>query len=380
MYKVELAGDGKAAYHGEGFVLVEGDHSAVLAPADVICLVDAFRAADFWSLSPRYVAPVTDQSTYTLTLAIGGKAKTVEDYVGQAVGMPKAVNGLEDAVDQVSGDARWIWGDATTLPALQAEHFDFRGRAGADLLARAVLFDIESENIEDTGAARARRESADQIVLGLIARGAPLDGHGTRYESSATAAEFAAFGGRLDLLRALIKAGAFETGGRAAVSAALRASMGSSRKDVVEEVLKYHPDVNSQDERGDTALHLILSGGHAHVRDGGAPNEDREIIAILVQAGADPNIPNHEGKTVLHDVMDAGLARAFIAGGAKLEVRDNDGNTPLLATFDEETAVVLVEAGADPMAKTSAGKTFVQLARSKGWKRALAAVRSRRKG
>jgi hypothetical protein len=371
-------------YHGEAFVLVAGDHSSTIAPDDIRCLVDAFRAADFWSLSPQYTAPITDSPTYSLTLSIGGKSKTVDDYVGQAVGMPKAVNGLEDAVDQLSGDERWITGDTRTIPSLEAEHFDFRSRAGADLLAGAMVFAVEgariapSDNDAEAKRKRARAEVRDGIVTDLIARGTRLDGRARSLNGDMSTAEIAAMGGRLDHLRALTKAGVFDTGGPAVASAVLRASVGSQRVDVVAEALRHHPDVNSQDSDGDTALHLIQTGAHPHLVDDTAPHEDLAIIRLLLQAGADPNIPNHEGKTVLHDVLAPDQARAFIAGGARLEVRDKDGNTPLLATFDEDVAVVLIEAGADPMAKDGSGRTFFDSARAQRWRRALAAVQARR--
>jgi len=372
-YTVEITGDGAVQYHGEAFVLVAGDHRSTIAPEDVRCLVEDFRAADFWSLSPEYSAPITDNPNFYLTLSIGGQTKMVRDYVGLAVGMPRAVIGLEYAVDQSSGDERWITGDMRTLPALESEHFDFRSREGADLLARAMVFAVE-------GARHAGADGRDEIVMDLVGRGAPLDGRASSFHGDQSAAEIAALGGRLDLLRVLIKAGVFETGGPALASAVLRASVGSQRADVVAEVLQHHPDVNGQDDDGDTALHLIQEGAHPLLLDEKAPHEDVAIIRLLLQAGADPNVPNHEGKTVLHDVLDPDQARALIAGGAQLEVRDQDGDTPLLATFAEDVAVVLIEAGADPMAKARDGQSFVEIARAKKWKRALAAVRAHKSG
>jgi ankyrin repeat protein len=355
-YTVEMGGDGTVQYHGEAFVLVEGDHASHVASEDVRCLLSDFRAADFWSLRPKYWAGITDQPTYELTLSIAGQSKTVVDYMGQLTGMPRVVTDLENAVDLVANDESWIIGNARTLPALEAEHFDFRSRAGANLLARAA------------------GDASDEIVRGLIANGAPLDGRANYYGDYGTV-EIAALGGRLEILRALINAGVFETGGPALRSAVLRASVASERADVVAEVLKQHPDVDSQDVHGDTALHLIRNGPHPHLADDDAPHEDVAIIRVLLQAGADPNIPNGEGKTVLHDVLDPDEARAFIAGGAKLEVKDNEGETPLLAAFTEDVAVVLIEAGADPLAKYSTGETFIEVARAKKWKKALAAVK-----
>ncbi len=90
------------------------------------------------SLKRRYAAPITDNATYRLSVTVGGHTKTLEDYVGVAAGMPKAVSALEDGVDRLAGTDRWLLGDTSTLTSLQAEGWDFHGAQAAQTLARAA--------------------------------------------------------------------------------------------------------------------------------------------------------------------------------------------------------------------------------------------------
>jgi hypothetical protein len=71
-------------------------------------LAARFIAADFYSMDPRYVASVTDNPDYYLSITIDGRKKEVHDYVGQWEGMPAVVVELEDAVDELAQTSRWI--------------------------------------------------------------------------------------------------------------------------------------------------------------------------------------------------------------------------------------------------------------------------------
>lgn len=299
-YRVELRGDGVVLFHGDGFVTFAGDHQTRVSPEAVECLLQDFRMSDFWSLDPEYVANVTDLPTYKISLTVGGKTKVLTDYAGQSVGMSAAVTALEDAIDQAAGTDSWIRGNDRTIPALEAEHFDFHSRDAADLLATAA------------------QEAPNSVVYALLDHGAPLDGM-TREEDMGprmSAVEAAAMNGRLELMRRLIAAGAFSNRGKALLSATLRASVASQRANIVAEILRYHPDVNSPDKHGDTALALIFTGAHPHASDKGAPDEDAAIIRMLGEAGANPNLPNSEQESLLELAYSKEDKDALIAIGA----------------------------------------------------------------
>lgn len=111
-YSVTIRGDGSVHFSGEKYVLILGEHDARIDPAAVRELVRQFEAAKFFATGDKYIAGVTDNPTYTLTLTVGGKTKTVTDYVGEQVGMPLVITDLEKAVDKAAGTERWIKGSA----------------------------------------------------------------------------------------------------------------------------------------------------------------------------------------------------------------------------------------------------------------------------
>ena len=110
-YSVIIRGDGSVHFSGEKYVQIPGEHDARIAPDAVMELVRQFERAKFFATGDKYIAEVTDNPTYTLTLTVGGKTKTVTDYVGEQVGMPLVITDLENAVDEAAGTERWIKGD-----------------------------------------------------------------------------------------------------------------------------------------------------------------------------------------------------------------------------------------------------------------------------
>jgi hypothetical protein len=114
VYTVTIRGDGSVQFSGQMFVSIPGEHNAHIDPAAVNELVRQFEKAKFFAAGDKYVAGVTDNPTYTLTLTVGGKTKTVADYVGEQVGMPLAIVDLENAVDEAAGTERWIKGSGKT--------------------------------------------------------------------------------------------------------------------------------------------------------------------------------------------------------------------------------------------------------------------------
>jgi hypothetical protein len=110
-YSVTIREDGSVHFNGEKYVLISGEQDARIVPDAVMELVRQFERAKFFAADDKYIAEVTDNPTYTLTLTVGGKKKTVTDYVGEQVGMPLVITDLENAVDEAAGTERWIKGD-----------------------------------------------------------------------------------------------------------------------------------------------------------------------------------------------------------------------------------------------------------------------------
>ena len=88
-----------------------------------------------------------------------------------------------------------------------------------------------------------------------------------------------------------------------------------------------------------------------------------EDVAGCLQSGADPNVQNEYGFTVLHGAAAFNENPAVIAvlldAGADLEVRNKNGDTPLhwAAGENENPAVIaaLLDAGADPNVRSKDG-------------------------
>jgi ankyrin repeat protein len=337
-------------------VLVHGDHKFHVPPETVQCLLDDFRAADFWSLAPKYEAEITDAPYHEVTLEIGGRRKTVDDYVGAAVGMPATMTDLETAID-IAAANRFVEGDENTMEALRAENFNFKSEAGGALLAGAAA----------TGP--------DELVLDLIAAGAPVHGRQTqeRRGDSAPAIVAAAGRGRARVVRALIAAGAFTGGDANLKDEAYLNAAAALDEDTLVEILAANPDINARADDGKTAL-MALEHDDQTKPDELARNGPRQITIAkrLLALGADATLRDRSGDTALYYVTDPELVRILIKAGAPLETRNELGWTPLLAVGTDDAAVALLEAGADPHAVSDSGETVFKTATERKWTHTLA--------
>jgi ankyrin repeat protein len=128
-------------------------------------------------------------------------------------------------------------------------------------------------------------------------------------------------------------------------------------------------DVNLRDKRsGTTALE------HA-VR-----NANREMVQLLLSAGATVNSRNATGDTVLM-MLDgdatSDLVWDLINSGASVNLKDENGNTALMQAAlspNLEALKTLLDAGAEVDAKNKAGQTALMLAASEGSVNAVRAL------
>jgi ankyrin repeat protein len=352
-YSVEIEGDGTVRYQGLDDVVVVGEH-LTLAPRDrVHDLVDRFRAADFWGQDLEFDTNVADAPITTVSITIGGRTRRLI-HQGRFVGGGLAwVEPLEDAIEQVAGTKRWTNGDAEIIPALEAEHLDFHSTAAAQLLERAV------------------ERAPDQVVIDLMARGAPLLEHpsGAKSWSALTAA---CGYDRLAVVRALIAAGALD-GSKIRTRAALEAAVERGYPDVAAEILKTQPAL---DLRGAYGASLLGSAAGTMASSDAKGNrmDYAAVIRQLARAGADPNRADSHGNTALAYATFADNTQALIESGARVNVRDRAGDTPLTAARDEDVALVLIGAGANVMARGHDGKTIYDHAKAENWDRVLAVL------
>ena len=109
----------------------------------------------------------------------------------------------------------------------------------------------------------------------------------------------------------------------------LHAAAHSEDLEMVQVLLDYGVDVNSQTDFGSTPL-FFGSKGHFN---------DPRVVRLLLDHGADPNIPDCGGLTPLHQASRNGkieMVRVLVEHGASIEVEDEDSRTPLDVASGEQ--------------------------------------------
>ena len=83
-----------------------------------------------------------------------------------------------------------------------------------------------------------------------------------------------------------------------------------------------------------TALHYWATAGNA--ADAGT-DMDTDLMAQLLEEGADPNARNKKGQTPLFLASELGddqAVRGLFCGGAQVDIADNNDDTPVIAYVD----------------------------------------------
>ncbi|HEV7606081.1 MAG TPA: DUF6438 domain-containing protein [Steroidobacteraceae bacterium] len=349
-YRVELHGDGEVFYRGDSDVLVRGSHRWRVDPAKIAPLLELFRRANYFALGGYYEFPVSDLPTYTTRLSIGDQHKFVLNYGGSSFGgafastrmpgevpdMPPVVTEIENAIDEISGAASYVRGDETTLQRLRAERWNFRSQdAGYGLW-------ILLSNCKTALAHEFIRAGAPVNVIG--------DGFGAGLPVA-----FAARCADVDLVRAMIAKGALNR--RSEAKSFLWSSVGSGYPGMVALALTRYRNVNSKDEDG-TPLLTQAAGSYVSEGDPGVTTFDSaRVVEILIDAGADPNARDEDGKTPIFEANDAAVAAALLRRGADPNARDNEGQTALFDHYFDEPKGALLAAGAEVDARDKLGRT-----------------------
>jgi ankyrin repeat protein len=175
--------------------------------------------------------------------------------------------------------------------------------------------------------------------------------------SGTTALMRAAYAGTIEMVTALLDAGADVKGANTRRSTALHWAVADPAK--VRALLLAGADVNAATMDGRTALHI------AALRSDGAP-----IVRLLLAAGANVDATTITGNTPLFSAASSSIdtARILLAHGANPNATSKIGATPLLVAALTNSGVMplLIESGANVKAATKRGDTALAFAAHHG--------------
>lgn len=324
IYTVAIKGSGEVTYEGASFVLIPGKHTRLVPRENVLELIALFRSADFFQLDDSYEANITDLPTYITRLSIGDRHKSVRDYGGGASAeflragnpMPPIVAEIEDAIDRLSGATSFVVGDGATVAKLET----LRWRFDSAESARAFGFLVSECNLP--------------LATTFLTKGAPANAHFRRTSWSdegsvvVTAVDCADVG----FVQLLEGRGALDDD--SAARAFLLASVRAGYPEMVAIALE-HAQVAGVTDGIDTPLIFLAAAASQSSRavTGAARFNPGEVIALLVAAGADPNMKLDDGNTPLHWAENKHTFRALLAAGANPDARNEEGE---LAEMSEE--------------------------------------------
>ena len=125
---------------------------------------------------------------------------------------------------------------------------------------------------------------------------------------------------------------------------------------MVNEILRYHPNLEAQDYYGRTAF--FVAGESLSI----GKKEDAAVkcLRLLAQAGANVNAQDNAGNIPLHGVRLADLAEELLKLGANLNARNKDGETPIFTIAEPDALAVLIEHGADLNIRNNKGQTVME--------------------
>jgi len=113
-YEVEIDSEGLVTFTGsrsavEPSVPCLGRRRWRVSPAAVARLADVVDRSGFFGFKDAYQGAVADMPSFSVTITRHGRTKSVRDYVGLAVGMPRAMVDIENAIDAAANDRTCVF-------------------------------------------------------------------------------------------------------------------------------------------------------------------------------------------------------------------------------------------------------------------------------
>ncbi|MCK5768460.1 MAG: ankyrin repeat domain-containing protein [Candidatus Atribacteria bacterium] len=181
---------------------------------------------------------------------------------------------------------------------------------------------------------------------------------------------------KLDGLKALLDSGVDVNMIISSADSLLMTACSYSNSDMVKLLLTYNPNINYQDEHGNNALNLAIDNMEHY----------KEMLPLLLEAGADPNSKAGAGRTaqknstVLSKMTSLTLnnkseeeeyqiVEMFLSYGADPNIAHKTaGSIPLMAAAykgDVRLVKLFLEYGVDPNLKDKQGRTALDMAKKK---------------
>jgi ankyrin repeat protein len=235
---------------------------------------------------------------------------------------------------------------------------------------RAEGWDFHSERDENLRLLQGATERRNGMLLVNLMR-AGVSAH-SKYGCNALSS--AANQSDLTMVRALLDAGApvhwdVPEGNEGYTCDALETAATWGIPEIVRLILDHHPDLNFRGPEGNTDLMYAAQNAQAKPE---RPGQDFEQTArLLIAAGADVNAKDASGETALMKAhSNRGLVTALLRAGAnRINAKDGFGRTPLMNSYDPGVTEVLLEAGADPFMADKDGKTALDIAEQDEWRK-----------
>jgi len=261
--------------------------------------------------------------------------------------------------------------------------------------------DVNATGInDDTALGRAAFWGHRGIVERLIARGATVD---SRNSTGATPLILAARGGEDEIVELLLRRGADPNATDERGATALKAAAQLKSSLLLRELVMGGADINARDKEGWTLLLWAIKEKHSDdvtmLLDAGADLSLRptrwfagasplqiaarfqrtpEVVSVLLDHGADPNVRWGNDLTPLHEAAGNGSAavvEALIVHGADINAQlvapGHKGVTPLMYAVGfgrYDTAKLLIDHGADLSLRDWTGATALDVARNRPYK------------
>jgi ankyrin repeat protein len=392
-YSVTISTDGIVFEGQERTVVAVGKHKQSVDAAQVRKLAKHFVDAGFYSIKSIFWTGGTDAPTYELSVEIDGFEKKVVDYLGfgQRTGDAAFVAELENEVDKFAKTEIWIEGGEGLVAALKAEKFNFQSHEAQVILREAIRkgkstsvkefleagIPLISLPIPQTKESTARG-APDYLAWLYVAAPHPetlkllIQAGVARNNQNEKnwALVNAVLHGRVAAARDLIAYGAdsnldfsklkwdedYPNAGSLLINAAQ-----SGNPEMVREILRYTPDLEKRDNEGKTALFWVGHWSSDEEYEGAFI----ECLRLLAKAGAKVNTRDNDGNTPLHEAVAAEFAEELLKLGADVNARNNDGETPLHVASDmgdKEVVKLLLAKAADANVKNNKGETPLSLA------------------